>query len=151
MPNEYAVLWLDNDPANIDPLVKVLRASSVAVTVCKTVSAAAAALETRRYDLLILDVMIPIIDGELVDYPAGKTDGTLATGLLFYQRSRRQLETAKTQVLVMTVRIDRAIAAAFASAGLAPAQFATKMELRDAKRFRERVMTMLRSYQEAPS
>jgi hypothetical protein len=63
--------------------------------------------------------------------------------LVFYKRMREQLEAAGTAVLVMTVRIDTAVGAAFRDAGLPPGQFATRYDLRDTRLFLTKVQEIL--------
>ena len=137
------ILWLDNDPGNIESLVNALRARGHEVQVCRTVTAAERSLRDSIFELLILDVMIPVTEDELITYPYDATGDTLATGLRFYERFGDQLGEVGTAVLVMTVRVDEAIALAFREAGLSARDFATRYELRDTRRFLARIDEVL--------
>jgi CheY-like chemotaxis protein len=134
-----SLLWLDNDPGQIESLLKALERKGYHVTLCRRVSDAELLLETTRYDLLMLDVMIPISEGELANYPYEATDNTLATGLTFYRRVRSKLKASNTPVLVMTVRIDKPIATAFVAAGLPPDYFVTRHEVKNTQVFLQKV------------
>ncbi len=137
------ILWLDNDPGYIQGFVTMMRRSGLEVTVMSSVSAADQALRTDSYDLFLLDVMIPVTDGEeLGDYSAVATDEGYKTGLAFYRKHRAALE-GRTTVLVLTVRVDRELKEEFIKAGLPPALFITKMEVRDASEFLKRIKRLL--------
>lgn len=136
---EGKILWLDNDPSNIEGAIALLRAGGYEVSKCRTVSEAEKALRETVYDLLILDVMIPITPAEEKDYPYEETEDTLNTGLLFFKRMKGELDARRTEVLVMTVRIDRRIGVAFHEAGLSPDRFVTRFDMRDSTVLLDRV------------
>src|SRR5689334_6451707 len=105
-----AILWLDNDPLYIQPYANALVEQKHAVTVVTNVFDAEAAIKRNDFDLLILDVMIPTMsEDEERAYDPRETERGLKTGLVFYQRNKQKLDTAQTQLLVLTVRLDRVI------------------------------------------
>ena len=142
--SDKSVLWLDNDLFFINPYKEKLEETGYCVSVVKKVSDAEKLLRSRRFDLFILDVMIPTLnDAEEVDYPPSDTDNGHKTGLLFYLRLKEHLVTAGTPVLVFSVLIDRQIQTAFVENGLPAENFVPKMDVKlvaDFSRVVERVM-----------
>ncbi len=137
------ILWIDNDPAYIDPYVKGLESIGHKVMVATTVIGAESALKADVYDLVILDVMIPTkSDAEEELYRPRETDFGHRTGLVFYRRNKERLARNKTQTLILTVRLDKTILDEFLEEGLPRECFATKLNLRDIQAFLDRV-TML--------
>jgi CheY-like chemotaxis protein len=138
------ILWLDNDPGYLKPYIRVLKLEHYEVVVTTTVSEAEAALRADKYDLFILDVMIPWeSEEERALYPASSTESGLKMGLRFYERMKSLLEEKGTRVLVMTVRIDKAILDEFKRAGLSEEYFATKTALNEVSAFLEKVASVL--------
>ena len=134
------VLWLDNDSAYLEDYVKTLEGAGYVVKVVTNVTAAENELQKGRYDLLLLDVMIPTkSESEEELYPPEATDSGLKTGLVFYQRMKSVLEAGHTAVLVMTVRLDSGILEGFVEAGLDRGQFSTKMALRETQTFMAKI------------
>lgn len=134
--NPKSILWLDNDPGYIYPLIVALKKSGFLVTEARSVTEAKRLLDGgSRFDLVLLDVMIPVSPAErAAGYDANTTDDSHATGLEFYRRYREQLESTGL-VVALTVRVDQAIRDQFLSAGLPPAQFVTKLEVRESPVF----------------
>ena len=133
------ILWLDNDPAQIWSFVRTMRVAGMEVTVASTVSEAEEQLRGGFYDILLLDVMIPVTDREIATgYGPRETDDGLNTGLAFYVRNKH-LVTDRTAVLVLSVRVDGAARAAFIAAGLPPENFITKFKVRDASVFLDEI------------
>ena len=138
------ILWLDNDPAYLETYEEALRESGFEVTLTTTVTAAERLLAKEKYDLLILDVMIPTkSEAEENFYPPETTDSGLKTGLLFYRRMKARLDEQRTPVLVMTVRLDSGILDEFVDAGLERENFCTKMSLRERPTFISKVSEIL--------
>lgn len=130
------VLWLDNDLANVEPWVETLKDEGFEPDVVETVAEAEKALSTNKYDLLILDVMIPTMnDQEELRYKPEITALGNKTGLLFYKFNKETFEKTGTKVLIMTVRLDKVIMDEFINAGLPKNSYATKYELRKAPVF----------------
>ena len=138
------ILWLDNDPSYLETYDEDLKESGFEVTIVTTVTAAERLVENKRYDLLLLDVMIPTkSEAEEKLYPPEITDAGLKTGLIFYRRVKGKLDEQHTPVLVMTVRLDSGILDEFIDAGLRPENFCTKMSLRERPVFIEKVREVL--------
>jgi CheY-like chemotaxis protein len=136
------ILWLDNDVYDIKPYVDALRDEGYQVTVVSTVGDADMLIGRERYDLLILDVMVPTKnEEEEAHYLPEETEQGLKTGLILYRRLKRKLEGAK--VLVLTVRLDKAIEEEFFAAGLPRECFETKYTLREAGVFLDKVKSLL--------
>jgi CheY-like chemotaxis protein len=130
------VLWLDDDLARLDPFIATLSDSGYEVDAVGTVSEAEYFLRTKKYGLLILDVMIPTVsEDEEKRYDPNSTNRGLKTGLIFYDLHKEVLEKARIHVLVMTVILDKEIRDDFIRAGLPHDCFATKYELRDVSVF----------------
>src|SRR5437763_13959657 len=104
------ILWLDNDPMWTGPYVDALKRKDYQVAVIPNVTEAESLMNHNKYDLLILDVMIPTkSEQEEIAYPPELTRKGTETGLVFYQRIREQLKKSGTKVLVLTVRLDERI------------------------------------------
>jgi len=137
-------LWLDNDPGYIVGFVRALEREGFAVNVARSVTEAEVALKERAYDLLIIDVMIPVTPAEhAAGYTGTSTDDSHKTGLEFYKRRAKALEKSCV-VLVLTVRVDKAIRDEFLEEGLRADRFLTKLELPDAKSFVQEIKRQLR-------
>lgn len=140
-----SVLWVDNDPGYIRAFVTALERAGYDVTVIKKVTAAEELLRSKRFNLLILDAMIPTLsETEEAAYPPADTDNGHKTGLVFYRRNKEIIDNAKTPVLVFTVRIDKPIRNEFLQCGLPPASFVTKMDLKDTADFMHKIKEVVR-------
>jgi CheY-like chemotaxis protein len=145
MPETKRILWIDNDQANIRAFVNGLREAGYTVDVVTSVSAAEELLVTNRFDLLILDIMIPTMsEKEEEKYPPDETDNGHSTGLLFLKRLGADLVKAGTVVMAFTVRVDKGILRAFEESGLPRSQFVTKMEVREWADFLRKVEELLK-------
>jgi len=138
------ILWLDNDPDYLEPYIDALSDEHYEVRRVSTVAEAEQLLHAEKYDLLILDVMIPTKDAaEEERYRPTDTKRGARTGMLFYVKNREYLVSVGTRVLVMTVRLDAEIVSEFAEAGLDRKWFATKYEVRDVSDFLKKVVARL--------
>lgn len=137
------VLWLDNDPPQIEPYVVALRRDGIDVRVERTVSGAERALEDEP-GLVIVDVMVPTKSSEEERlYSPDETDAGFKTGLVFFRRNGERIRSYGGKILVMTVRLDEEIYNQFISAGLKADEFATKFSLREVPSFLRRVLPLL--------
>jgi CheY-like chemotaxis protein len=142
--SDYTVLWLDNDLGNIDALGMSLRQSGMDVTFVTKVGVAEELVRRERYDLVLVDVMIPVTDDEFESgYAADQTEDSLCTGFVFFVRNRQYL--AQSVVVVLTVRIDGGIREKFVAAGLPLENFLTRYEVRDTRRFTSEMLRRLRA------
>ena len=138
------ILWFDNDPANLIPFIDALKDEGHEVEVVENVTDAEHSLKNARYDLMIVDVMIPTkSELEETRYKPEETDLGYKTGLLFYIKLREVLESAGTRIMVMTVRLDKAIMDEFIKAGLRPESYATKYEMSDPTEFLAKIESVL--------
>jgi CheY-like chemotaxis protein len=137
------ILWVDNDPAYISPYIEALEDRGSIVTVVTTAIDAESALNKERYDLLILDVMIPTkSEREEEIYHPEETEYGLKTGLIFYRRNKERLTKTKTQILVVTVRLDKGILDEFMEEGLPRECFSSKLDLSNVEIFLDRVAAL---------
>lgn len=138
------IIWLDNEPGYNVPFVLMLKDKGYVVDEATTLTRADYLLKTRRYDLLLLDVMIPAMSEEEEErYSPEETDHGHKAGLAFYRTNRELLDENSTHVLVLTVRIDSSIRDEFVKYGLPPTCFATKITLRDPQDFLERIKNLI--------
>ena len=129
------ILWLDNDPGYIYGFVEALKRAGFLVDVVRSVTAAEALLRNRSFDLVLIDVMVPLTEAERdAGYSAAVTDEGHKTGLEFYRRNRETIDEHGLAV-ALTVRVDKAIRDEFIAAGLPSTNFLTKLEVRDAGDF----------------
>lgn len=128
----WQILWIDNDRAYIRPHVKALEAEGYQVTILDTVSEATNLLTESDYDLVILDVMIPMSELDEADgYSPELTDCGHKTGLAFYIRNRDSMIERHIPVMVVTIRIDQSVVDEFIAAGLPQRCFVNKYSVRD--------------------
>jgi CheY-like chemotaxis protein len=144
MSSAGSILWIDNDPAYLLPLQMTLEDEGYEVTIVGTVSHATKLLADGNYNLVILDVMMPInAEDEAEGYSTELTSQGFKTGLAFYIRNRDLLLARRLPVIVMTVRLDSAIAGEFVAAGLSERCFVTKFEMRHPKTFIEKIRSAI--------
>jgi CheY-like chemotaxis protein len=140
----HAILWFDNDLDYLEPYAAVLREAGYSLTTVGRLRDADRELGSKRYDLLILDVMIPTqSEDEELRYPPEATNRCNDTGLLYYQTWREKLAKAGTAVLILTVRPDARIREMFKQAGAPTSAVSTKYNLREVDDFMKKVEQVL--------
>ncbi len=145
------ILWCYNDPGMIVPFVTALERAKCLVKVVRSAAQAEESLDRGEFDLLIIDVMIPTLDeAEEVVYTPEATDRGAHTGLAFIKLHHAMLKSKGVVPFVFTVRQDKRIRQDFLAAGLAPKQFATKMELCDEELFISRLSDITGRQLESP-
>ncbi len=138
------ILWLDDEPVKAMPYLQILKDEGYLARVVSSVTEAEALLNTVHYDLFILDVMIPTKNSdEEKTFPPDKTEYGRKLGLYFYLEYKTKFQPDKTQILVLTQRIDYDIRDEFIKAGLLPEQFCTKFALRDVEVFLRKIKYLL--------
>jgi CheY-like chemotaxis protein len=138
------ILFLDNDTAYLKPYKEVLEDDGYEVEVAESVTRAKELLNTSKFDLLILDVMIPpVSEQELLHYKPQETHLGLTTGLLFYKFNQAELQRIGVNVLVMTIRLDKNIMDDFIKAGLSPTAYVTKYAMSDPIEFLGKIHQIL--------
>ena len=139
-----SILWLDNDKALIYPYLSELKRHNIKTEVTNSVLEAEELLKSSKFDLVIIDVMIPIInEKESKIYKSENTNSGLATGLIFYRRTKKTLKCTDTKVLILTVRLDEKIKIEFIKEGIQPENFATKLSLREISSFMRKIFEVL--------
>ena len=137
------ILWLENDPIQLEPYIEFIEEEGYEVTIVKSPTQAEDAIKAGRYDLVILDVMVPTLNAEEeMLYPPALTEHGHKTGLLFYRRMKGELNRSGTSVFVMTVRLDQNIRDEFIKAGLSREHFATKFVMRDVSTFLTKIKSL---------
>lgn len=63
---QHSILLIDDDTELCDSLAKLLTMEQIAITATHNVADGDAELRTRRYDLVVLDVMLPDGDGRVL-------------------------------------------------------------------------------------
>lgn len=145
MQQKTRILWLDNQPVLNLASVDHMRSQGYTVEEVKTITHAERLLSERRYNLLILDVMIPSFDEEEERrYPPSMTDGGYRAGLVFYERHKDSLAEKGTRVLVVTNRQDEEIFLEFMRLELPRICFATQYDCRDPEKLLARVEEVLK-------
>jgi CheY-like chemotaxis protein len=136
------ILWLEDDMAYSVEYKKGMP-EDFEMTLVHNVTDAEREIKEHQYDLLILDVMIPIWDQELKDYPPDLTESGYKTGLVFFKRMKSVLEEKNTPVFVVTMFMDDKIMHEFIGIGLQSGCFATKYSLREMGDFRDKITELL--------
>lgn len=138
------ILWLDDDPAQVEPYLETLKDEGYLAEVVSSVTEAESLLNSDRYDLFIQDVMIATKNSDEENrFPPDKTQYGRKLGLYFFLKYKEKLQGSKTPVLVLTQRLDMNIREEFIKAGLKPDQFCTKFAIRDVEIFLSKVKSLL--------
>lgn len=112
------ILWLDDDPMEIDACVETLKGRGFEVTIARRVSEADRFLNEQSFVLLIIDVMIPTYPEEEAVYPPSATELGYSTGLAFYKRAKAKLGDQMPKQIALSIRLDTEIKMQFYAAGL---------------------------------
>ena len=138
------ILWFDDDPAQVKPYLETLNEEGYFAEVVSNITEAESLLNNSRYDLFILDVMIPTKNsGEENRFSPEKTERGRKLGLYFFLKYKEKLQGNNTQTLVLTQRLDLNIRDEFIKAGLQPDHFCTKFALRDVEIFLLKIKYLL--------
>ena len=138
------ILWLDDDTYFAKDLGKKLIEAGYFVTHAEELVKAERFLKDNKYDLLILDVMIPYKTKEAEKlYPPEETATGREAGLYFYRRMKDKLAENGTKVLVFTILVSHEIRKKFLDAGLKAENFSTKFQLRFGADFVKKVNKLL--------
>lgn len=136
MPEDRkTLLWLDNDLGQVEIFRGGLQDDEFEVVIAVRISEGQRLIPTRKWDLLILDVMIPLEEEELEDY----TSGGLKTGLMFLRRNASLLRERRIPVMVTTVLRDEGLLEAFRSLGLPKTNYVSKEELETSQDLVDRI------------
>ena len=146
------ILWLDNDKVFLMPFILRLKAEGYTVRQTLLLTEGLSELEKNDYDLLILDVMLPVQEQEETLFPPDHTNSGLQSGLVFYKKYKGLAEKKGIPIFVFTIREDVPIRNEFLGAGLPPENYMTKIEGADTAIFLARVEKLIeknRSQQES--
>jgi CheY-like chemotaxis protein len=139
------ILWIDNDRLFLGAHKLRLELEGYLVTQSFTLKDGAHELETAKYDLLILDVMMPVAEDEIEEYPQSQTNGGRQAGLVFYRRYKKIIEEKKIKILVFTIREDTKLREMFIGEGLLDDNIMTKELGGDTAVFLARVNQLLQT------
>ncbi len=116
------LLWFNDDSTQLSPYRGFLKDNHCEIREVFNVTEAEDALfqTKQRYDLLVLDVMIPVGERERVNYPSEQDRNGLRTGLYFLKRWRQYASehNLRVSVLVLTHLNDEEIRNDFAEEGI---------------------------------
>lgn len=143
------VLWIDEDYNILEPYREYLENEGFEVEMCGNLSEAERLVKSIQYDLIILDVMItPTEEEELDAYNVDASDLGMQSGLVFFKRMKEHLEKSKTQVLVLTQRLDLEIRDKFIAEGLPQNAFARKADLPNVRQVLQKLEEIIKSGRE---
>jgi CheY-like chemotaxis protein len=142
---QRSVLWIDNDRVFLRPHVWRLKTHGYSVDQVFTLTQGLQKLESGKYDLLILDVMLPANPADEDLFPEESSEEGRRLGLLFYRRYKPMLEQRGIITFVFTIREDKEIKGEFLNSGLPAQNYMTKQEGTDKGVFFARVEDLLRN------
>ncbi len=137
------ILWLDNDKVFLMPFILRLKAEGYTVKQALLLTEGLRELEKNDYDLLILDIMLPVQEQEENLFPPNDTNSGLESGLLFYKKYKGLAENKGIPIFVFTIREDAPIRNKCLDAGLPPRNYMTKIEGADTAIFLARVKELI--------
>ena len=137
------ILWIDNDDVSLKPYVLRLEAEGYSVKQVVTLAEGLKEVENNDYDLLIVDIMMPVSREEDAVLHDKDTDRGRKAGLIFYQEYKDLLKKKRITVLVFTIRENTEIRGEFLAAGLPAKNYMTKVEGADGAVFAARVKDIL--------
>jgi CheY-like chemotaxis protein len=138
------ILWLDNDKIFLAPHILRLETEGYIVKQAFTITEGLNEINTSKYDLLILDVMLPVNKQEEEFFPPGETNSGKQSGLVFYKKYKAMLKNKGITVFVFTIREDVSIREYFVNEELSPQNFMTKSEGADTAVFLARLKELLK-------
>lgn len=146
LTHPYRILWIDEDGHTLEPYLEFLEMNGYKVEMCGNLSRGEVLVQSEKYDLVILDVMItPTEEEEKNAYNIEVADLGMQSGLVFFKRVKSYLEQSKTPLLVLTQRIDFEIRDKFIAEGLSHNAFARKSDLPTVRNVLEKLEQMLKT------
>jgi len=137
------ILWIDNDRVFLRPHRLRLDTEGYMVKQTYILKEGIDDLEKDNYDLVILDIMMPVKEHEEALFPPSITDEGRKSGLIFYKKCINIMKEKRIPVLVFTIREDADIRNGFLDAGLSAKNFMTKSEGADTAVFLAKVKELL--------
>lgn len=138
------VAWVENDRSWIVPYIERLESVGHDIVVFTCASEAERAIFAGHFDLVLLDVMLPLCaedDPEV--YSPDRTRRGLDTGVLLCTRIVPHLRASRCGIMAITQRMDAEVVVLLTRAGLRDDEIATRLDLRDVDVFAERVLPLL--------
>lgn len=113
------ILWVDDEPETSESIQNFLIRAGYQITVAASLTEAMTELESKRFDIIALDAMMPAFtkDGEPL-FPETATSEGRDTGVAFFEKNRDDFANWRTAVLAFTSRWDVSIEQKFVGAGL---------------------------------
>jgi len=142
------ILWLDNDVLGIGGYEKALVSCGHSVEVVASVSKAEDLLAKNQYDLVLIDLMIPIKRHEYEEYRPEITNGGKNTGLVFYERCKEVIDRKKSLPVILTIRNDKMSQDQATSLGIKKDCYLTKTKYSRAPDFVRKITTLYADYRE---
>jgi len=140
----HKILWIDEDGHILEPYLEFLEANGYKVEMCDNLSKGEKLVQSEKFDLVILDVMItPTEEEEKNAYTTEAADLGMQSGLVFFKRVKSYLEKSKTPLLVLTQRIGLEIRDKFVAEGLPQSAFARKSDLPTVRHVLEKLEEIL--------
>jgi len=137
------ILWIDDDRLFLNAHKLRLELEGYSVTQPFTLKDGAHELETEKYDLLILDAMIPVAEDEGIEFPLNQTSGGRQAGLVFYRRYKKIIGEKDIKTLIYTIREDPELVRLLNNEGLQLQNILSKSEGADVAVFLARVKQLL--------
>ena len=137
------LLWIEESEIERETVVQLLAQAGIDVVVAERVAEAERLLDQGGFDLVILDVMMPIEEEDEARGYGAEGEGGMETGLVLLGRMSRQIFACPKGLMVVTMRLEDGIRDKFIAAGVPPSRFFTKYQLRDAREFRDKVLEAL--------
>ena len=137
------ILWVDNDVVFLRPAKLRLKLLGHEVNQATTLTQATIEIETNPYDLVILDLMMPVKLEEENLFPPSETNNGRKSGLALYRRLKSTLESKKIRSLVLTIREESELKKECLEAGISERNYITKSEISDLSLLADRVKQAL--------
>lgn len=138
-----SILWVDSDEVFLEDHVLRLETEGYQVKQVRSLAEGAAELKRSKYDLVIIDLLMPQREEEQVAFPPEETDSGRKAGLCFYRKTRHTLDANQTPVLVFTIRDEKGLRQEFLDEGLPKDRYLTKREGADTGRFLTKIRKII--------
>ena len=138
------ILWVDNDKVFLAPHILRLRIEGYVVDQVLTLQEGLDALVKSHYDLLILDMMMPIGSEDNGAFSETATNFGKNGGAALFKVAKDTISRMGCATLVFTIRSDHAIRKVLADAGIPVENLMTKAQGADTADFLKKVRQLLK-------